>query len=158
MKLIDLADQTFRDLGQPNTLSLPQIADWYRYNIGQLNLQIHTEIIYDSTLDEFVEPLTIEQANIYKLMYFIKFADTNRIANLGASSYDWSELDEGDTTIRKVSKNEIAKSYKLMRDGYATDMAHLVYLYKNNQIVPQSWVYEGRQWLNFVRLTCRNCI
>lgn len=158
MKLVDLADSIYRELGSPTTPCLAEISHWLRYNIGQLNIQLHEETVLDEEEDEFSPELTIEQANIYKLMYFVKYADTNRQNNLGPASYDWSEISEGDTTIRKVSKNEVAKNYKLMRDGYTDDLRRLIHLYKNNQIVPASWTYSGREYLDFIRYaTCRTC-
>ncbi len=135
MLIIDIADATYRELSEPDDVSIPQIVYWFSYNIGQLNLLLHESIEF---LDnEFSSELTIEQANIFKLLYLIKYYNKQISANLGAGAYDFSEVTEGDSTVRKVSRNEIAKNYIQIKNGYASELTELVYRYKNNQIGPE---------------------
>ena len=42
MKVVDIAEETFRELGEPSTISVPAIATWLRNNIGGLNKAINT--------------------------------------------------------------------------------------------------------------------
>ena len=37
MKVVDIADEIFRELSEPSTLSIPAIAYWVRSNVGELN-------------------------------------------------------------------------------------------------------------------------
>jgi len=42
MKIVDIADEIFRELGNPSTISIPAIAFWIRSNVGELNNRINT--------------------------------------------------------------------------------------------------------------------
>ena len=42
MKIVEIADEIFRELGEPCTLSIPAIAYWLRSNVGELNNLIYT--------------------------------------------------------------------------------------------------------------------
>ena len=46
MKVVDIADEIFRELGEPTSLSIPAISFWLRTNVGQLNNYIHTEYLF----------------------------------------------------------------------------------------------------------------
>ena len=42
MKIVDIADEIFRELGNPSTISIPAISFWIRSNVGELNNRINT--------------------------------------------------------------------------------------------------------------------
>ena len=42
MKVVDIADEIFRELSEPSTLSIPAIAYWVRSNVGELNNYLNT--------------------------------------------------------------------------------------------------------------------
>jgi len=42
MKIVDIADEIYRELGEPSTISIPAIAFWIRSNVGELNNRINT--------------------------------------------------------------------------------------------------------------------
>jgi hypothetical protein len=42
MKIVDIADEIYRELGEPLTISIPAIAFWIRSNVGELNNRINT--------------------------------------------------------------------------------------------------------------------
>ena len=138
MKLTDLADSIFRNLGEPDTLSIPKIAFWLAGRIGELNVLLNTNILYDETTQEFVPELTAEQASIFGLMYSISFFTRLVNVNLGATAFDWSEISDGDTTIRRVSRNEISKTYAQIRNQISLEFNDLVFYYKQNQARPYS--------------------
>jgi hypothetical protein len=138
MKLTDLSDNIFRNLGEPDSLSIPRIAFWLVGRIGELNVLLNTKIVYDETLQEFSPELTNEQASIFGLMYSVSFFTRLINVNLGAGAFDWSEISDGDTTIRRVSRNEISKTYTQVRNQLQVEFSDLVFYYKNNQVVPYS--------------------
>jgi len=137
MKPQDIAEEIYTELGSPDDLSIPQIYYWLVSNIGQLNVLIEME--YKVEGDDFVPDMNNEEKDIFKSLYYIKWAGVGITSNLGAASYDWSEISEGDSTIRRVSKNEVAKNYKQLRDAYKTQLDELVYFYKKNKIRPDSY-------------------
>lgn len=137
MKVVDIADEIFRDLNNPTDLSVPQIAFWLLGNIGQLNILIEMEYVVVNS--EFVPELGDQEKDILKKIYFVKWANNGMTHNLGATAYDWSEISEGDSTVRRVSRNEIAKTYKQLRDTYQSELNELAYYYKKNKISPSSY-------------------
>ena len=42
MKIVDIADEIYRELGEPSTISIPAIAFWIRSNVGELNNRLNT--------------------------------------------------------------------------------------------------------------------
>ena len=42
MKVVDIADELFREVGEPSTYSIASIAYWVRANVGRLNSHINT--------------------------------------------------------------------------------------------------------------------
>jgi len=137
MKIIDLASEIYRELDTPDDVSVPQIAFWLENNIGQLNLLLGAEIEYADHV--FTPELSIEEANIYKYIYLLKYYSSKIRTSLGASSYDFIEIKEGDTSIKKASKNEIAKTYKSLRDSYSLELKSLVSEYKRKSCYPESF-------------------
>ena len=56
MKIVDIADEIFRELGKPSTISIPAISFWIRSNVGELNNRINTTfkiVDYGSEAYEF---------------------------------------------------------------------------------------------------------
>lgn len=139
MKATDLADEIHREIGSPTDLPVASVAYWVQNNIGQLNILIGSEVVYDVEINEFLPELSTEQANIFKNLYLVKHYSSQVKANLGAASYDWSEISEGDSKIRRVSKNEIAKTYKQMRDSADMELMRLVNRYNRRQSAPVSY-------------------
>ena len=51
MKIVDIADEIFRELGEPSTISIPAIAYWIRSNVGELNNRINTTFKISETYE-----------------------------------------------------------------------------------------------------------
>lgn len=147
MNANEIATEIYTELGSPTDLSVSQIEFWLLANIGQVNLLIDEAILVES--DEFVPELTSEQKEILKTLYYVKWATTGMQSNLGAAGYDWSELSEGDSKIRRVSRNEVAKNYKQLRDSYYEYLNTLAFFYKKNKITPGS--YDLRKYIEVWR-------
>ena len=47
MKIVDIADELYRELAEPSDLSIPAISFWLRSNIGKLNNLISTAYLID---------------------------------------------------------------------------------------------------------------
>lgn len=136
----DVADEIYRELGEPEELNIPSIAFWLTSNIGQLNTLINptVPIAVDSVTEQFVPELTENQKEIYKHKYLVYYYTRLINTNLGAAGYDWSEVSDGDERIRRVSKNEIAKTYQQVRNALQTELNDLVFCHKQNRAIPYS--------------------
>ena len=42
MKIVDIADELYRELGEPSSISIPAISFWIRSNVGELNNRLNT--------------------------------------------------------------------------------------------------------------------
>ena len=77
MKVVDIADEVFRELGEPTILSIPAISFWLRANIGQLNNYIHTEFLVNTSDLEIKTSAGVEigeeEKAVLKKMYFYTF-------------------------------------------------------------------------------------
>ena len=49
MKVVDIADELFNELGEPSTLSIPAITYWLRSNIGSLSNYLNEDFTVNST-------------------------------------------------------------------------------------------------------------
>jgi len=135
MKLVDLADITYREIDTPDTLSVPIIAFWLASNLPALNILIGTDYKLDNT-EESNPELGDSESIILKYLYLIHFYGWLVKSSLGAAGIGFSELSDGDTTIRWVSKNEIAKSYDQLKKALEARLNQLVFAYKQNTVVP----------------------
>ena len=78
MKVVDIADEIYRDFSYPKDIDIPIIAYWIRTNLGQLNNALQTNYVYDETSLEVFEASTQEEIGesektILKKLFLIYF-------------------------------------------------------------------------------------
>jgi hypothetical protein len=137
MKVVDIADEIFRELAYPSDLSLPAIAFWLRSNIGTLNNVINsTYAVLSSTL-EFDTDLTDQEKSIFKKLYNIHYYDLKIRSTLGAAANDAIlEVSSDGATVKKINKNELSKTYVSIRRLESEELTKLVFSYKQNASSP----------------------
>lgn len=59
MKVVDIADEIFRELSEPSTLSIPAIAYWVRSNVGELNNYLNTSFRVSHSTFEIEERVDV---------------------------------------------------------------------------------------------------
>lgn len=104
-RILDSLDET--------TVTTGRVVTWLQNNLYQLNLAIETEFYVE---DGYILPdMIATESGIYEQMYICDYFSKKANANLGANAYDWTEID-GDKQgkIRRVSKNEVAKTYRAL--------------------------------------------
>lgn len=89
-KIVDIADEIYRELGGPDDISIPSIAFWLRTNLGKLNILINKTYSINS-LDLEVDAISpetfaITEKAIFKKMYNISYYDRQIIKLIGRSS------------------------------------------------------------------------
>jgi hypothetical protein len=126
-----IADEIYRELDQPSDLSIPSIAFWLQTNIGQLNLK--TGLAVSVSLGVLSETLSDEAAAIYKALFKIHYLKRKINQNLGAAAYSSiAEVKEGNRTVKRTNKNDIAKSYIIMKESEERELNRLISAYKQN--------------------------
>ena len=117
MKVVDIADQIFRELGEPTSLSIPPITFWIRSNVGRLNNAINTEFSVNSTSLEIERKIGVTETNIgideaiiLVKMYSVYYYDTQIRANIkGLETDAVVEVSSDGMRVRKTSKTEIIR-------------------------------------------------
>ena len=115
MKIVDIADEIYKELSSPTELSIPSITFWLRGNVGALNNYIHTDFIINETSLEIEKPsgvaISASETAILKKMYRIHYYDTQVKQNIGAANLDpVIEVSDGGSSIRKINKSTIISS------------------------------------------------
>lgn len=138
MTLTDLAENLhYNDLLETDDTSVAKILKWLQDNLGQLNDLIATN--YQISENDASPELGIDEAGIFGIIYLMNYYQRQIQSNLGASAYDWSEVVEADTRVRRVSRNEIAKSYRFLSNDSRDYLYRLVESYKKFKCVPVSY-------------------
>ena len=149
MKVVDVADEIYRELGSPSDTSVASISFWVRSNIGALNNHINTQFtINDSTLEvsytddnDVKINLGIEEASILKKMYSIYDYDNKLRTVTGAASWDSVlEIDDAGTKIKKVNKSEIGKTLAGAKKEEVVQLNILINSYKLRESNPRQVV------------------
>lgn len=131
MQITPIADEIFRELDEPADCSIPKIAFWLQTNVGQLNLKLGTSVaVENGTLSE---DLSLAAQSIFKSLFKIDYLKRQINKNLGAAAYTTiMEVKEGNRTVKRTNKNDIAKNYQIAKDAEERALAGLVSAYKQN--------------------------
>lgn len=131
VKIVSIADEAYRELASPSDLSIAAISFWLRTNLGQLNNLIDTSYTLNPDTQELETGLTIEQAVIFKKLYFVHYYDLKIRATLGAASNDSVvEVSSDGARVRKINKNELSKTWMSARNLEREELTRLVTSYK----------------------------
>ncbi len=146
MLIIDIATEIYSSLDSPEITSIPAICTWLQYTaITKLNVLLCANFQPDG--EDVTPELNGNQAAILTQLYSIYYYDKIIRVNLGAAAYDWSEIVEGDTNIRRVSKNEIAKNYIQLKKAANDDLVRMILYYRKGLNIPASWSsFNSRTW------------
>jgi hypothetical protein len=142
-KIVDIADELYRELGEPADLSIASIAFWLRTNIGDLNILINKKYYIDpntlevAVTEESGDEFTNIEKSIFKMIYSIHYYERLFRNALGAASTDSviSVTDDGSTVV-KINKNELAKNYAALRNQINDELTTLTKNYNLNEAKP----------------------
>ncbi len=108
--IADLAQQMYTELAEPSDISVASISAWMANNINRLNALMDGSLTV--TNNEVNETMSQCEQTVLKKLYEVYYLKRQVNKNLGAASYSSIvEIEEGNRTARKTSKNEIAKTY-----------------------------------------------
>ena len=142
-KIVDVADEVYRELGEPSDLSLASIAFWLRTNIGDLNILINKKFyITDNTLEIGIlegsgDVFGDLEKSIFKMIYSVHYYERLFRNALGAASTDSTiEIDQNGFRAKRVNKNELAKTYSDLRKQIVSELDILTRNYNLNEAKP----------------------
>lgn len=121
---------------------------WLTNSLGSLNDKLNTNFyINDSGCIEsgLGSGMNSAHSGIYTEMYFCYYLSRQATKRLGAAEYDWTEIDgDEEGSVRRVSKNEQAKTYRLLAKDCNENLNSLVAWYKRKEFEPKQVLYNDR--------------
>lgn len=133
VKVNKIAEDIFKELDQPKSLTITQIWLWLRSSIGRVNAVLYSKYEYDKESDEFIEkaddeneedkPIDLRAIEIFKHLYFDRYykQESQRIRNKQGTEY--RRVTDGDRTVELANTsmmarelNELLKQNKEMLD------------------------------------------
>ena len=142
-KIVDVADEVYRELGEPADISIASVAYWLRTNIGKLNVLLNKPyLINETTLeiyssDETKDPFGINEKTIFKKIYTVHYYERLFRNALGAASTDSTiEIDQNGFRAKRVNKNELAKTYSDLKKQSDEALKMLLDKYELNEVTP----------------------
>ena len=141
MKVVDIADETYRELESPTDLSLAAIVFWLQTNMGELNVLINTHYslsasreIVDTNGDEISD---LTDISIYKQIYKVYRAKALVRRHLGAASLEAViEIDADGSSVRRVNKTTLAAEYRQLLKEEQASLDDLIKTYGINGVLP----------------------
>lgn len=145
MKVVDIADEIYREIGSPTDVSIASVSFWIRANIGTLNNSINTSFEIENVTLEIIQKekevrveIGIEESSILKKMYLVHDYDRKLRTIIGAASWDAIlEINDAGTSIRKANKNEIGKTLAQAKKEELLQLNTLINAYKSRLSNPK---------------------
>ena len=139
-KIVDISDEVYRELGEPDDISIASVAFWLRTNVGSLNVLLNKDYsINQSTfeIESSENNFTINEKSIFKKLYIIHYYDRQLRKTLVSVSLDSvvSISDEG-SSVTKVNKNELSKTFAGIKKQEMAELRELINQYSINSTVP----------------------
>jgi len=145
MKVVDIANEIFNELGEPSSLSIPAITFWVRSNIGKLNNAINTEFSVNTDtleiqrkIDKVETNIGIDESCILKKMYSVYYYDTQIRANVkGLETDAVVEVSSDGMRVRKTSKTEIIRYLTSLKRLELDELNKMINYYRIHKAVPR---------------------
>jgi hypothetical protein len=138
MKIVDLADQIFRELGEPAELTLPAITYWVRSNVGGLNNYLNTSFTIDDDTLEFDPVLSLDESVVFKKMYMIHFYDLKIRKNINVVETETIiAVSDGEQSVTKINKNQVTIALTNLKRAEESELHKLIASYKFDKSAPR---------------------
>lgn len=147
MKVVDIGDEIYRELGNPNDVTIPVVVNWLKTNVGALNNLINanfyikpqsgeiTQLISGSEIEEEIGD---NEKSIFKKMYSIYFYEKRMRENVGVGSMEQAvEVSSNGMTVRKTNKTEVVRYLGEIKKQEHIELNEMVYAYKMNMCSPR---------------------
>jgi hypothetical protein len=137
MKIIDIATEIYRELGQPTDIGVAFVNFYLVSNVGELNNLINTEYEIDSSGSEITPELGEEEKVIFKKLFFVYYYGKKILSVLTSASDSILEVSSDTGTVRMTNKNEISKSFVTLKKLEEDALKKLISGYRSKGYAPQ---------------------
>jgi hypothetical protein len=152
----------YNELGEPADYSFQKISAWVLddANLGKLNNLIGTcfsGVSYTNDCGNVtgygIEPgIRNDQLAIYKMLFDYEYFK-NEARNIAKSSVtigsDWTKLQEGDSSITKINKNDISKNFRALAKDVKEDLDKAVKLYLKYNAIPDQIAGDDTEGVSY---------
>jgi len=140
MKVVDIAQEIYFDLGEPTDLSLAPVSYWIRANVGALNSFLFSDFYIDDSF-EIVDSsnceIDINAVAILKKIYMIhRYSVIIRSKLTDMNTNDVVEIQDQDTNVRRVDKNQLIRSISTEKKQEEQELRNLISAYRANKAKP----------------------
>ncbi len=146
MKVADIANEIYMDLGEPTDLSVSAISYWVRASIGKLNSMIFEnfalnqdfEIVDSSNSDA---EINIDAVAILKKTYLVHRYSVivrSKLTDLGSD--DVIEVQDQDSKVKRVDKNQLIKTISAEKKQEEDELRYLINAYRTKSTNPKQVV------------------
>lgn len=152
----------YNELGEPADYSSQKISAWIldNANLGKLNNLIGTcfsGVTYTNDCGNItgygIEPaIRNDQLAVYKMLFdyeYFKGEARNMAKSSATMGNDWTELREGDSSIKKINKNEISKNFRTLSRDAKEDLDKAVKLYLKYNAIPDQIAGDDTEGISF---------
>jgi hypothetical protein len=150
----DFIRSVHEEIGEDAGYSHEYLAYWFagNYNLGRLNSLIgtcfsglyHTGVYGEMLNYEIAPEMGSEETAIYQkifeLDFYTKQARNTLRGAAGSGGGDWITLREGDSSITRSNKNEVAKSYRGLANDTKEELNKMIQSYLKHRAMPQQVV------------------
>jgi hypothetical protein len=117
------------------TVSVGMIVSWMQNNLFKINTSLPVTEDFVLSGDSIVPEMSQAVSGIYEEMYYYDYMARKARLCLGAAAYDWVEFNgEDQGTVRRVSKNEQAKTWRLLAQDAEKKIKELVIWYEDTYL------------------------
>lgn len=137
-KIVDVADQIYQEIGDPDDTSIASIAFWIRNNVGKLNSLIHTSYRVDPVTYEYSPAIDEEERAVLVSLYRVHYYGMKVRSNLGAAATaPVLEVTSDGATVRKVNMSTVAKDWMQLKRDEEKNVKDMVAAYNIDKAAPQ---------------------
>jgi hypothetical protein len=120
------------------------ISGWLDANVGQFNNLTYQNF---SNTGSFLQEEESILSQLYLKDYYTKQARSVLIGG-AAGSMEWTRLSEGDTTIVRTNKIDIAREYKNLAKMASEELTTLIYSYNSYRAMPRQTAGIDGGWVS----------
>lgn len=152
MKVADIANEIYMDLGEPADLSVSAISYWVRASIGKLNSMIFENFALNDTF-EIVDTddgdgdsttnaeINIDAVAILKKMYVVhRYSVIIRSKLTAIDSDDVVEVQDQDSKVKRLNKTQIVKAVTSEKKQEEDELRYLINAYRTKSTNPKQVV------------------
>ena len=139
MKVVDIANIIYQNLGEPDDISIASVASKVRNMIGDLNLSLNTSFALNYLYD-IVDENNIEINNnaiaILQKKYEIFYYSRKSNSLLGAAGVEVKVVQDDGASVTTYDKGALSKGYLEMKKVARAELQDLINGYRRNNYKP----------------------